>query len=340
MAGVFNWIRLGYELVSVKLQWNVQVPFLHTADGNGETLESSLFCQQETPNSKWKLLVYDKTTEILIEMWHYNTVGERVFIVEAALVKMSILNPKGWKVLQQMLPTRPTFVQFKLCKRDLIKLKCQQVDGSLTFCCKIFTHVKREPTSSSADDPESFAIDCTSGLSNHFEELFNNMPLSDVHFRIGEREFPAHKVILGARSNVFEAMFKHSSKEQSTNQVNIEDIKPEVFQELLRFVYTGRVPLDKLETMAVGLFIAADKYLLDELKLKCQNYLLHHMTPENCLVLLLHGNLLNPTGPLKEAAKFFRRLPSQVMATDGWKKTRQENPTLLFDIYEFVHSHK
>jgi hypothetical protein len=42
---------------------------------------------------------------------------------------------------------------------------------------------------------------------------------------------------------------------------------------------------------------------------------------------------------LKKAAKFFRRNPSQVMATDGWKKMKQENAAVLFDIFEFVYRH-
>jgi speckle-type POZ protein len=88
--------------------------------------------------------------------------------------------------------------------------------------------------------------------------------------------------------------------------------------------------------MAAGLFIAADKYLLDELKMKCENYMLHHMSPNNCVVLLLHGDLLNPAEPLKEAAKFFRRFPSQVTATERWKKMKHENPVLLCEIQQFV----
>ena len=130
-------------------------------------------------------------------------------------------------------------------------------------------------------------------------------------------------------------MFKHPTKEQSTNQVKIEDIDPEVFDQLLRFIYTGRVPLDKLETMAAGLFIAADKYLIDELKMKCENFLLHHMSPDNCVILLLHGDLQNPAEYLKKAAKFFRRNPSQVMATDKWKNMKQDNTAVLCDIHEF-----
>ena len=55
MAKGFNWIRPGTmdELVNVKLEWNVQVPFLQTTDGLGVKLLSPLFSPQETPrNSK------------------------------------------------------------------------------------------------------------------------------------------------------------------------------------------------------------------------------------------------------------------------------------------------
>jgi hypothetical protein len=51
----------------------------------------------------------------------------------------------------------------------------------------------------------------TSGQSNYLKELFSNMPLSDANFHVNF--LPT--VILGAKSNVFEAMFKHSSKEHN-----------------------------------------------------------------------------------------------------------------------------
>jgi hypothetical protein len=87
---------------------------------------------------------------------------------------------------------------------------------------------------------------------------------------------------------------------------------------------------------AAGLFIAADKYLLGQLKLTCENHLLHHMSPENCVVLLSTGDQQNPTELLKEAATFFRRLPSQVMATEKWEKMEEENPRLLCRIQKFL----
>ena len=93
---------------------------------------------------------------------------------------------------------------------------------------------------------------------------------------------------------------------RTTNQIKIEDIQPEVFQELLRFIYTRRVSTATMETMAAGLFIAADKYSPNELKNECENYLIHDMSPDNCIELLLNFNLMNSAELLKkEAAKSF-----------------------------------
>ena len=115
-------------------------------------------------------------------------------------------------------------------------------------------------------------------------------------------------------------MFQHTMEERFTNVAKIEDIDPDVFHELLHFIYTGQVQLKKLEKMAASLFIAADKYLLGVLKLKCENYLSNHISPENCAVLLFHGDLSITSVPLTNAAKYFRSFPHQVMSTNEWKK--------------------
>ncbi len=343
MATKLNWFRPGYELITSKFEWKVQVPFLQNTDEDDRFLPSPLFPTQDTPNRNFVLVVQNRAEQIRIMVLEYDSEreddnSEDKLFVNPVQVKISIINKKGTKVFQQMVSSNPTtysYVPFYLSKEEIIQSKCQQSDGSLTFCCKIFTHVKNESVSSSADPPV-LAVDCLNELSTHLCGLFNNMSLSDVSFDVRGREFPAHKNILVARSEVFAAMFKHPMREQSTNQIIIEDTEPEVFQELLRFIYTGRVSTATMETMAANLFIAADKYLMDDLKMKCENYLLHHMSPDNCVFLLLHGDLLNPAEPLKEAAKFLRRFPNHVMATDGWKKIKKENPILLCDIHQFV----
>ncbi|OXU25005.1 hypothetical protein TSAR_013445 [Trichomalopsis sarcophagae] len=50
-----------------------------------------------------------------------------------------------------------------------------------------------------------------------------------------------HKCILAKRSPVFAAMFQTQMKETQENEVMIEDVEHDVFVEMLRFIYSGKV---------------------------------------------------------------------------------------------------
>ena len=141
--------------------------------------------------------------------------------------------------------------------------------------------------------------------------MFEKMPLSDVTFNILGRKFAAHKNILTMRSPVFAAMFRHSTKEMQSNQVEVKDVDPDVFQEILRFIYTGKTQLTAMNKMATGLLAAADKYLLEDLKSRCENHLIWQMSAENCLE-LLSLTAHHPAEHLKKyAIEYFRRYPGK-----------------------------
>jgi hypothetical protein len=60
-----------------------------------------------------------------------------------------------------------------------------------------------------------------------------------------------------------------------------------------------------MESMGVGLFIATDKYLLDDLKVKCENHLIRQMSPMNCREILLNEHLPDSAkSELKEQATY------------------------------------
>jgi speckle-type POZ protein len=129
------------------------------------------------------------------------------------------------------------------------------------------------------------------------------MPLSDVTFNDRGRQFSAHKNILAIRSPVFAAMFLHPTKEMQTGEVEVDDIDPDVFQEVLRYLYTGLI----MDIMATGILAAAEKYLLDHLKTLCERHLIRQMSAKNCLdLLVLTTN--HPAEYLKKyAIEYFRR---------------------------------
>ena len=92
---------------------------------------------------------------------------------------------------------------------------------------------------------------------------------TDVQLVVGERVFPVHKIILAARSPVFNAMFSNAMTESTSGIVNITDVDPDVLEQLLRFMYTGE--LHHSASCSKRLAAVADKYQVETLQNLCQH---------------------------------------------------------------------
>ena len=124
-------------------------------------------------------------------------------------------------------------VERKKKKRKQFKMEdIEDLSGSITEFC----------SDEEDEDDESKLI-----LLKTFSTLCNNEYLSDVHFIVGvkeKRRIPAHRVILSARSEVFERMLFGPMREGSTDMdIEVPDIDPSSFLAVLRFVYTAKVKL-------------------------------------------------------------------------------------------------
>ena len=81
-----------------------------------------------------------------------------------------------------------------------------------------------------------------------------------------EHEIPANRVLLATRSEVFRAMFAHSTLEASSGRIEITDVDAVVFEQLLAYIYTGFSP--NVDALAEELLIAANKVSLQEVLYK------------------------------------------------------------------------
>ena len=108
------------------------------------------------------------------------------------------------------------------------------------------------------------------GILGHLAKLLISGTGSDVEFIVKGKTIPAHSLILRGESPVFTAMFEHDMTESSSRTVVVEDIEPNVFYQLLRYLYSGEMPQEEDdENMAELLFIAANKYQVEKLKDLC-----------------------------------------------------------------------
>ena len=111
------------------------------------------------------------------------------------------------------------------------------------------------------------------------DKLRADHTLTDVTLQVKGKFLKAHKLILAATSPVFKVMFQDGTKEQQSGQVNIEDIDTNVFEEFLRFIYTGDVR--HLPEIAEDLLAVADKYQVQSLKYTCIAQMLESLSADN-----------------------------------------------------------
>jgi BTB/POZ domain len=163
---------------------------------------------------------------------------------------------------------------------------------------------------------------------NGFGCILGDKDFSDVTFIAGDKEIPAHKALLAAKSPAFAAIFK--SEEDQTNRITIAE-KASVFEELLRFIYAGEVK--KLEINAEGLLPIADKYGIDQLKSLCELELIDQLNASNALQRLVLADLHGASHLKCEAIQVINSNASEVTQTEEWKALIESKPHLLAEIY-------
>jgi speckle-type POZ protein len=321
------------EIVKVKFVWTIhEFEFLKTFESWGNHTSSD-FLHEKNPSNKWYLQLSGEGPSMNVNLSDFNSSSSSIHPVQ---VTIGILSRKREKLFlhQSRLPrrTKLPYCVFQIEKQKLMESGCF-VNGNLTIDCEIQTLIQKAPVkllgqlSIVADFHEKTCGNSDRLVVAKLEELFENMKLSDITFNVRGRQFQAHKNILAARSPFFAAMFEHPTKENLTNQIEVEDVEPAVFHEILRFIYTGRLSESMMEKMPFEILRMADKYLLDELKMECEIQLIHRMSAENCVELLLFTKENHPAFHLKKyAVEFFRNYSSEVMASGDWEKAEQDDP--------------
>lgn len=203
--------------------------------------------------------------------------------------------------------------------RPTVQSNCVKNDTlTLTFHCTLYEEIlKGDPRQQAQAQqiPDSLLV-------SHLDELFTKNKFSDVTMIIGKKKFHAHKAILAVRSPVFAAMFEHDMQESKENTVKIADIRAEVFQEVLRFIYTGKV--QAMDQLARALLIAADKYSLDTLKTKCSEHLGSRLSVATATATLELADKYNAGALKQQAIKFISKHVKQLNPAD-WKEVLTNN---------------
>ena len=107
-----------------------------------------------------------------------------------------------------------------------------------------------------------------STLADDFHSVVDDPDFSDVRFVVEGRVVHAHRVVLAARCEHFQAMFKSGMRETTAKEIVIPNVKHTAFLALLRYLYSDVVTADA--EVAIELYAAADMYNIERLKRSCE----------------------------------------------------------------------
>eukprot|EP00667_Euglena_gracilis_P003524 EG_transcript_3533 len=100
----------------------------------------------------------------------------------------------------------------------------------------------------------------------------------------GEAEIGAHTLILRARSEYFQTVFGCGMAESVERRMHVPELTADVFERFLEYLYTGTVQLTPV--VALHLYNAGDKFLMEDLKRLCLQFI-WTLLDSTCIVELL-----------------------------------------------------
>ncbi|KAH6927442.1 hypothetical protein HPB50_003477 [Hyalomma asiaticum] len=191
-----------------------------------------------------------------------------------------------------------------LLPNDTLTLKCEVIalESSVTSALGV----------SSADMASRALPECS--LTDDLLWLLETGNNADVTLAVGSETFRAHKNILAARSPVFQDMFENMTTD--SDRVVIANVEPDVFADLLRFVYTGCAP--EFIAKPDSLLRAADRYKLDRLKSTCEQALISRLSVETAADMLILAHQHDAGTLCSRVLDFVCSHIDDVVETPGW----------------------
>ncbi|XP_044499941.1 BTB/POZ and MATH domain-containing protein 2-like [Mangifera indica] len=228
-------------------------------------------------------------------------------------------------------------------KRTLLETSDYLKDDCLSIHCCVGV------VKSYTEGPDTFSIAVPpSDISKQFGKLLESGRFTDVNFEVDGEKFPAHKLVLAARSPVFRAQLFGPLKDQNTQCIKVEDMEAPVFKALLHFIYWDTLPdMEELvdlnpkwasTLMAQHLLAAADRYALERLKLLCEAKLCEDVAINTVATTLALAEL-HHCFQLKAVCLKFIALPENlkaVMQTDGFEYLKESCPSVLTELLQHV----
>lgn len=333
------------SIMEINFLWTLKkfLSLLHNIQ-NGQNIESSPFYAARDRKLRWSLVLYPKgysrSSRDHLSLFLFLLSNKSHTHRVSAHFELSLKNSTGETLLYRKTfqkfrdpPEGKGYEHFIKLENLLEKSSNYLCNGNLTVHCTLRYQVdagitvKPVPTKPINHRPLPAGT-----LAHQLELLYQGGRFTDITFSINGKEFRAHKLLLVSRSPYFANLFQHDITLRLLDYLELQDVRAEVFEQVLHFVYTDSI--QNVEEFPEDLLIAANKYQIEALKEACENYLIRTITNQNCINLLLLGDF-HCAPRLKEAAiTFIESHITELICCPSWQKLKETKPQLLVEMFE------
>lgn len=196
-------------------------------------------------------------------------------------------------------------------------------DGYITITClmKVF---------SGTDDELNEKSKKFKGIAASFNKLLENEKFSDLTITVGDKKFNVHRAIIAARCSYFKTLFNESENKVIT----LDDLEPDVFQEVLVYIYTNKLP--KISEMTDKLLTAAHKFNIENLAKLCDVQLGHNLKVETIAHDLDVARSCTRLDLITSIEEFIKENYDEVSRDGSWIELKKNKPELVTNALEKI----
>ncbi|GBM17867.1 Speckle-type POZ protein [Araneus ventricosus] len=175
---------------------------------------------------------------------------------------------------------------------------------------------------------------CCCPLKKVVKKYYEKGELTDINLRAGTETFAAHKIILSAKSKVFEEIFTKDKSKKGRKSIEFTDFGPDILRRLLLYIYSDNV--DLTPESAVKLYKVAIKYELQDLREKCSEFLESNLCIANVFAVLVLAEKQRDEDLKCAASRFIFVHGTPIFSSDDWKNFKKKYPMLAMDVMQYV----
>jgi speckle-type POZ protein len=163
---------------------------------------------------------------------------------------------------------------------------------------------------------------------------------SDVSIIVNNKTFRVHKCILMCRSPKFRAMLSSHMIETESDIIILQETDEVLFEKLLQWIYSGSVVMPDDINDVCKLMLLADEYILNDLKMRCEEDMVAKLCPENLVEILIAAHKLPLTSEslVEECLEMFVKEYQKVKNTPQLEEIISSVPGLMTKLFARFHS--